>query len=92
MECPHQLFCVCGADLGGGEKIQDDSLDRQKEKAVKSITPEYNFVWKQQILFIPGHPRLGRPANVRGGISWEGWARKKAQKHLKRAWKKGYLD
>eukprot|EP00973_Karenia_brevis_P041807 5788003-Karenia_brevis.AAC.1 len=34
----NQLFCSCGADLGGGKKIEEELFDRQKEKAINTIT------------------------------------------------------
>eukprot|EP00973_Karenia_brevis_P077064 10703300-Karenia_brevis.AAC.1 len=49
IECPraisaNQPFCSCGADLGGGKKIEEELFDRQKEKAINTITREYNGV------------------------------------------------
>eukprot|EP00973_Karenia_brevis_P024082 3322517-Karenia_brevis.AAC.1 len=37
IECPrairaNQLVCMCGADLDGGKKIEEELFDRQKEK------------------------------------------------------------
>eukprot|EP00973_Karenia_brevis_P068458 9521266-Karenia_brevis.AAC.1 len=48
MECKRtisadQFVCLCGADQGGGEELHFELFDRQKEKAMKSISRAVSY-------------------------------------------------